>query len=113
MTGVIKGIRNNHAYLQLPKTQANPKQTQIGRLHQIECQNETEFKSFAIGDRIECKVLSLSTSQDKQFIELTRNPKHMAKLQGLDEQEMAKCPTSLSELKKGKKYRAIVVSNTD
>jgi len=74
-------------YVQLPKSVANPKVTNIGRLHMIECQSTNEFKSFAVNDRIECKVLKMSedASNDRTWIELTRNEKHMAKLVGLDE----------------------------
>lgn len=55
-SGKIASIKAQAIYVQLPKT-AGVKQVLIGRLHMIECQGLGEFKAFAVGDRIECKVL--------------------------------------------------------
>lgn len=113
VTGTIKGIKGSQVFVQMPRTQSNPKIMQIGRLHQIECGTETEFKSFVNGDRIDCKILSIEQNGDKQWIELTRNAKHLAKLQGLDDAELKRSPQKIEDLKKGEKYSAIVISYTD
>jgi hypothetical protein len=54
-----------------------------------------------VGDRIECKILKVSEENERTWIELTRNDKHMAKLQGLDEAELKKSPSSLADMKQG------------
>jgi len=67
----------------------------------IECQSSNEYKSFAVGDRIECKILLITKDSDRMWIELTRNSKHMAKLKGLDEEVVKATPNTLEELKVG------------
>jgi ribosomal protein S1 len=87
VNGQIKSIKAQCIYVQLPKSQENPKQVQIGRLHMIECQSISEFKSFAVNDRIECKILHIQKDKgtDRTWIEMTRSEKHLVKHEGLDE----------------------------
>jgi len=93
--------------VQLPKT---GKEARIGRLHLLECSSITEFKSMAVGDRIEAKILKISQEGDRTWIELTKKHQHMTKIQGLDEEEMAKLVMSMADLKVGQKYSAMVSS---
>jgi hypothetical protein len=76
----------------------------------IECQGSTEFNSFASGDRVDCKILKVSEENGRTWIELTRNEKHMAKLNGLDEAELSKLVMSVDQLKHSSKYEVIINS---
>lgn len=70
-------------YIQIPSSQEKGAQRMsIGRLHMIESASYTEFKSYAIGDRIDAKILKITqdTTQNRTYIELTANPNHMQKL---------------------------------
>lgn len=73
-----------------------------------------EFKAFAVGDRIECKILHVhqDKASGRTWIELTRKQKHLAKHQGLNEEEMKNTPLSLEDLKVGQSYQAMVVSSS-
>jgi hypothetical protein len=53
----------------------------IGRLNMIECQNQREFESFSIGDKVDAKILQVHKDEAKQriWVEFSRNKRHMAK----------------------------------
>jgi len=76
----------------------------------IECQSSNEFKTFAVGDRVEAKILQVTAEATRNWIELTRRSAHMAKVSGLDEQTIASTPMSLESLKVGDNYKALVLS---
>jgi len=78
--GQIKSIKQQWLYVQLPKVGSSSKAVNIGRLHMIECKSTQEFNSFAVGDRIEAKILKVVQDSQRTWIELTRGEKHMAKL---------------------------------
>lgn len=58
----------------------------IGRLHMIECPSYKDFKQYAVGDRIDAKILKITQDKahNRAYIELTAHPSHMQKLVGLD-----------------------------
>ena len=106
-TGAIKSIKGQSAFVEVPTDKGS---RQIGRLHMIECQGAKEFNRFAVGDRIEAKILSVKEEGKRTWIELTRREKHMEKMQGLDEEELSKLVTKEADLTAGKKYKAMVLS---
>ena len=68
--GQIKSIKNSCMYIQVPSAKG------IGRLHMVEC---PKFEQYTVGDKIEAKILKVTKENDRTWIELTRNAKHMSK----------------------------------
>ena len=101
--GQIKSIKNSCMYIQVPSAKG------IGRLHMVEC---PKFEQYTVGDKIEAKILKVTKENDRTWIELTRNAKHMSKAQGLDQETLDASPMKDSDLKKGDRYDAIIVSST-
>jgi len=109
--GQIKSIKHQCLYVSIPS--ANKKSfSSIGRLHMTECSSHNEFTSSAVGDRIDVKILKVTEDQanGRTWIELTRNQKHMAKLQGLDQDQLDQTPMSVEALKLGKRYDVAIMS---
>lgn len=101
--GQIKSIKNSCMYIQVPQAKG------IGRLHMVEC---PKFEQYTVGDKIEAKILKVTQESDRTWIELTRNPTHMSKAQGLDPETLNNTPMSDSNLKSGKQYDAVIISST-
>lgn len=80
----------------------------------IECQSYNEFNSYAVGDRIDVKVLKITEDEanNRTWIELSRNQKHMQKLQGLDQEQLEQTPMNIDSLKIGQKYDAMILSSS-
>jgi hypothetical protein len=77
-----------------------------------ECSSYNEFTSSTVGDRIDVKILKVEEDRanSRTWIELTRNQKHMAKLQGLDQDQLDQTPLNVEGLKLGKKYDVVIMS---
>lgn len=77
-----------------------------------ECPSSNEFNSSTLGDRIDVKILKVTEDEanGRTWIELTRNEKHMQKLQGLDKEQLDQTPLDIEALKLGKKYDVVIMS---
>lgn len=56
MTATIKSKRHDCIFLQIHQQS----QLSIGRMHRIECQTDSEFQNFTVGESIQAKVLKIS-----------------------------------------------------
>lgn len=82
----------------------------LGRLQMIECGSQIEFNKYARGDQIEVKILKKGqVDHGTSWFELTRHPKHMAKLEGLDETQKKVSMLQSEDLKAGKVYKDALI----
>ena len=80
----------------------------------IQCKNKLDFAQFNLGDKVEAKVLDISTQHTghgaRQWLELTRAEAHLKQPTGLNSEALATLIKSQDELKVGEKYRSMIVS---